>query len=206
MNLDELKTAWREYDSRLVATEEINQKVIASMIRERSVSRIARIRRQYSVMIGLFLFYTICLGCCFFGNPFDFTSSAQFAPLKALMIIYIVIAILLFMARMALNKISLDKQNLHGALVQIIAVYARYRRILKRLVRAACFSSLLLSLSISKIPGYGIGTSVFSALLLCGVILFSFYYVGKKPEGASLGEEEKGFREDLEELKELNPQ
>jgi len=206
MNLDELKIAWREYDSRLAATEEINQKVIASMIRERSVSRIARIRRRYTGMICLFLFYTVFLGFCFFGNPFDFAFAAQYLPLAALTLSCIVMAIFLFRARIALKKITLDKKNLQEALVQTIAVYVRYRKFLKYTVMVMFFSSILLSFCIAKIPEYGTWTTFFSALLFCGVIALSFYYAGKKPEWPNSGEEEKGFRADLEELKELNPQ
>jgi hypothetical protein len=203
MNLDELKTAWREYDNRLAATEEINQKVIASMIRERSVSRIARIRRRYTGMICLFLFYAVFLVCCFFGNPFDFVFAAQYLPLAALQLTCIVMAIFLFRARIALKEISLDKQNLQEALVQIIAVYLRYRKFLKYTVMVMFFSSILLSFSIAKIAEYGTWTTVFFALVFCAGIVFSFYYAGKKPEWSNLGEEERGFRADLEELKEL---
>lgn len=208
MNLDELKTAWQEYDSRLTATEEINQKVIASMVRERSASRIARIRRRYTEMICLFLFYTVCFACCFFGNPFDYIFPAQYLPLVALILSCILMVIFLFRARIALKKISLDRQNLQEALLQIIAVYVKYKKSLRYTVMVTFFSSVLLSFShiIAEIPKYGIRSTVFSALLFCAMMAFSFYYTRKKPEWPNLGEEEKGFRADLEELKELNPQ
>ncbi|TCC97723.1 hypothetical protein [Pedobacter hiemivivus] len=208
MNLDELKTAWLEYDSRLQATEEINQKVIASMIRERSVSRIAGISRRYTGMICLFLFYTVCLAFCFFGNPFDYTSRAQYLPLAALTLSCIGMAIFLFRARLSLNEVSLDRQNLQEALLQIIAVYVKYRGFLKYTVMVTFFSSILLSFSriITDIPKYGVWPAVFSVLVFCALIVFSFYYAGKKPNWPNLGEEEKGFRADLEELRELNPQ
>jgi len=206
MNLDELKTAWREYDSRLAATEEINQKVIASMIRERSVSRIARIRKRYTGMICLFSFYTVFLGFCFFGNPFDFAFAAQYLPLAALMLSCIVMAFFLLRARIALNEVSLDKQNLNEALVQIISVYVKYGKFLKYTVMVMFFSSILLSFSIAKIPEYGTWITVFSALLFCAVIVFSFYYAGKKTDWLNSGKETEGFRADLEELKDLNPQ
>ena len=117
-----------------------------------------------------------------------------------------VMAILLFRARIVLKNISLDKQNLQEALVQTIAVYAKYRSFLKRTVRAMFFASILLSFSIAKIPEYGTWTVVLFALVFCVGIGFSFYYGGKKLQWDNLGEEEKGFQADLEELKELNPQ
>jgi uncharacterized membrane protein YjjP (DUF1212 family) len=208
MNLDELKTAWLEYDRRLQATEEINQKVIASMIRERSGSRIARIRKRYTEMICLFMFYAVCLTFCFFGNPFDYTSRAQYLPLAALILSCIVMVIFLFRARMALKEISLDRQNLQESLLHIIAVYVKYRRLMRCTVIFMFCSSMLLSFGriIIHIPKSGISGAIISILCLAAVMVFSYYYAGKKPQWPNLGEEEKGFKADLEELKELNPQ
>jgi len=205
MNLDELKTAWQEYDSRLAATEEINQKVIVSMIRERSVSRIARIRRRYMEMICLFLFYVVCLTCCFFGNPFDYTSPAQYLLLAALTSSCIVMAIFLFRARRALKKISLDRQNLQEALVQVLAVYAKYRKSFKYtiILTFCCSVSLSLSHIIVQIPESGISAAIISLLAFCVVMVFAYYYGGKKPEWPNLGEEEKGLRADIEELRDF---
>lgn len=202
MNLDELKTAWQEYDSRLSATEEINQKVIVSMIRERSVSRIARIRRSYTGMICLFLFYVVCLTGCFFGNPFDYSFPAQYLPLAALTLSCVVMAVFLVRARIALKKISLDRQNLQEALLQVIAVYVKYRKSFKYTIIMTFCSSIMLSLSriIVRIPESGISAAIFSILSFCAMLVFSYYYARKKPEWPNLGEEEKGLRADIEEL------
>lgn len=209
MNLDELKTAWKEYDSRLAATEEINQKVIASMIRERSVSRVARIRRRYTEMLCLFLFYTVCLGSLFFGNPFDYNSPAQYTPLAVLALCCVLMVIFLFRARMALKEIGLDRQNLQEALVQIIAVYAKYKKSFRYIISMMFYSSILLSLShiIAKIPESGMLWAIFSLLIFSALIGFSYYYAGKKTnDWPDLGKEEKGLYADLDELKELNVQ
>lgn len=205
MNLDELKTVWQEYDSRLAATEEINQKVIASMIRERSVSRIARIRRRYAEMICLFLFYVVCLTGCFFGNPFDYSSSFQYLLLAALTLSCFLMAIFLFRARIALKKISLDTKNLQEALGQVITVYARYRKNFKyTIIVTFCFSLLLsLSRTIIRIAESGISAAILSVISFCVIIGFSYYYAGKKSEWPDLGTEEKGLRADIEELKDF---
>jgi FtsH-binding integral membrane protein len=205
MNLDELKTVWKEYDSRLSATEEINRKVITSMIRERSVSRIARIRRSYTGMICLFLFYVACLTCCFFGNPFDYSFPAQYLPLVALTLSCIVMAVFLVRARIALKEISLDRQNLLEALLQVITVYVKYRKSFKYTIIMTFCSSVMLSLSriIVRIPESGISAAIFSMLSFCGILVFSYYYARKKPEWPNLGAEEKGLRADIEELKDF---
>ncbi|MDR6783852.1 DMSO reductase anchor subunit [Pedobacter africanus] len=209
MNLDELKTAWQEYDNRLTATEEINQKVIASMIGERSVSRVARIRRRYMEMLCLFLFYTVCLTGFFFGNPFDYTFPVQYIPLAAIVLCCILMVIFLFRARMALKKIELERQNLEGALVQVIAAYAKYRKSFRYIIILLFCSSMLLNLSriIAKIPESGILEAVYSFLIFAALMGFAWFYAGKKTNGwPDLGKEEKGLYADLEELKELNAQ
>lgn len=208
MNLDELKTAWQQYDSRLASTEEINRKVIISMIRERSVSRIARIRRRYSELLYLFGFYSVILPFTLIGDPFDYTLAVQYVPPVLLIISCILMVIFLIKARAALRQTNLEKQNLQEALVQIIAVYVKYRTALKYTVRIVSISSILLVLShiLINIPQSGIWVAVVSVLLFCALLCYSYYYTGKDPKWRQLGEEEKGFRADLEELKELNPQ
>lgn len=209
MNLDELKTAWQEYDSRLAATEEINQKVIASMIRERSVSRVARIRRRYTEMLCLFLFYAVCLTGFFFGNPFDYTFPAQYIPLAAIVLCCILMVVFLFRARMALKEIGLDRQNLQEALVQIIEVYAKYRKSFRYIIITMFCSSMLLNLLriIAKIPESGILEAVYSLLIFSAMMGFVWFYAGKKKSSwPDLAKEEKGLKADLEELKELKSQ
>ncbi|HYC84318.1 MAG TPA: hypothetical protein VEB86_03810, partial [Chryseosolibacter sp.] len=81
MNLDELKAAWKVYDRRLQATQEINERLIVSMITERSVSRFSRVRKNYG--IG-FIWMAICLAAgllVIFGNPFDFRYQVQYVPM-----------------------------------------------------------------------------------------------------------------------------
>lgn len=203
MNLDELKTAWQVYDSRLMATEEINHKVIISMIRERSVSRISRIRNRYTEMICLFLFYVICYIWIFFGDPSIYTSRLQYLLLAAFMLSCIAISVSLLRARIILKKISLDRENLWEALVHVITVYAKYKKINKYMIIVILCSTLLLILLgiINDISETGMSGAISSVLCLCALMAFSYYYAGKKPEWPNLEEEEKGLRADMEELK-----
>lgn len=203
MNLDELKTAWQVYDSRLMATEEINHKVIISMIRERSVSRISRIRNRYTEMICLFLFYVICYICLFFGDPSIYTSRLQYLLLATFMLSCIAISVSLFRARILLKKISLDRENLWEALVHVITVYEKYKKINKYMIIVVLCSTLLLILLgiINDISETGMSGAISSVLCLCALMVFSYYYAGKKPEWPNLEEEEKGLKADMEELK-----
>ena len=209
MNLDELKTAWQEYDSRLAATEEINQKVIASMIRERSVSRVARIRRRYTEMLCLFLFYAVCLTGFFFGNPFDYTSIIQYLPLTGLTLGSILMVVFLFRARLAIQKVNVERHNLNEALEQIILVYVSYRKIFKYITSFVFLSAVLINLSF--LPGIIANRGLWMAVLMMSVVYLTlficfYYFYFKRKIHLKEGKEEKGLKADLEELKELKSQ
>ena len=55
MELEELKTAWGVYDKKIMSTQTITQKLIESMIKERSVSRVERLKKQYFAFFALLI-------------------------------------------------------------------------------------------------------------------------------------------------------
>lgn len=80
MNLEELKSAWQVYDKKIQATQAINEKLIESIIREKSVSRVSVIRRQYQGFFFILAIELFVLAAIFIGNPFDFKHQLQFIP------------------------------------------------------------------------------------------------------------------------------
>jgi hypothetical protein len=56
MNLEELKSAWQVFDKKIQSTQAINEKLIESMIRERSMSRVSGNQKT----IPFFLSYAHC--------------------------------------------------------------------------------------------------------------------------------------------------
>ena len=85
MELEELKTTWGMYDKKILSTQTITQKLIESMIKERSVSRVERLKKQY---FGFFVLLIVEAGfmlAILFGNPFDFKYQIQFLPFLLLL-------------------------------------------------------------------------------------------------------------------------
>lgn len=80
MNLDELKTAWRVYDQKIKASQTINEKLIESMIKEKSMSRVATIKGHYIGFFALLTIEFILMIAILAGNPFDFTFRWQYIP------------------------------------------------------------------------------------------------------------------------------
>ena len=203
MNLDELKTAWLEYDSRLQATEEINHKIIVSMIKERSVSRTARIQNRYGVMLALFLFYSVCFPAAIVGNVFDYKTVIEFVPLILLTLACFTMVFFLLKARAKLKQVELEEWNLQQALEQIIVVYVKYRQILRSAVVITQVASVMTILSFlpRRIQGNGFWQGILSLLVPCVIVLVCLYVMRKR--GGKVEDIEKGFRSDLAELKEL---
>jgi hypothetical protein len=86
MNVEELKTAWQVYNKKIQAVETINERLIESMIKERSVSRISAIKRQYIGLLMVLVAELIVLAAILTGNPFDFKYKLQFVPYALLSI------------------------------------------------------------------------------------------------------------------------
>ena len=204
MDLDELKTAWKVYDRRLQATEEINQKVVISMIKARSVSRLAKLQQRYTSMIALFLFYLCCFIACLIGNPFDYVRPVEYVPLVLLNLCCALLVVLLFRARLRLKTAELEGMNLQQALEQIIQIHVSYRQLLRYtvgLLQASCMM-IILSFLPRRISEMGAGMAM---MVTCfPLIVLAAYFYSMKKRGWKAEDVEKGFRADLAELKELS--
>lgn len=201
MNIDELKSVWLEYDSKLKSTEALSSEALHSLIRQRSVSRLAGIQRQYALLIMLFVFYCFALGAVFIGNPFDYDHIWEFLPLVVLMICCVLMVFLLLRARSGLKKNNPGKQNLQEALQKIIGAYAGYKKGLNYTTIVIFVSSLLFPLSFlpRKMAQTGMGQALFFTVLPL-LILLAVYFLAKKKGWMNRRDEEQAFRSDLEEL------
>jgi hypothetical protein len=204
MNLDELKTAWKEYERRLQSTQAMNEKIIASMIAERSGSRFSKVKKQY--MLG-FAWMIICLG---FGvivivtNPFDYVYDFQYIPV---IIFCIGLAILMWgmiRAFLQLKDVAVTHMNVDASLKKIIAVYEQPRRFFIYVIILFLFSQVVLfplSFLPRNIGQSGLWPALGERLIpitISALLLFAAYRLGafKDRDGDK-------FREDLNELQML---
>ena len=124
MELEELKTAWGMYDKKILSTQTITQKLIESMIKERSVSRVERLKKQY---FGFFVLLIIEAGfmlAILFGNPFDFKYQIQFLPFLLLLMGIIVAFINLSRYYVKINTVHISK-NIGAFLKDILDFYEK---------------------------------------------------------------------------------
>jgi hypothetical protein len=89
MNMNELLLTWKAYDQKLAASTHLQEQLIKNMIRERSGSTLASIRRHYVRMLlmmgGVIAFCTLSV----LYNAFDYTHPIQHVSL----ILYILAAL-----------------------------------------------------------------------------------------------------------------
>src|SRR5690349_15543429 len=80
MNIEEIKTEWRHFNHYLESSQRLNEQLITSMLKERSRSRVSKIRRETMIYLVLMFGNLAFLAAVFWGNPFDFKYNLQFAP------------------------------------------------------------------------------------------------------------------------------
>ena len=86
MNIEDLETEWRQYNQKLETSQRLNEQIILSMLRERSRSRVSKIRTKNNIYMVLMLVDLLLLAAVFAGNPFDFKYSLQYLPYGVLTI------------------------------------------------------------------------------------------------------------------------
>lgn len=208
MNLDELKGAWAAYDDQLKSTKDIDDQVIAGMIRKRSISTVATIKKSYLYGILFCCFYVLSFTLLNIGDPFDYTHDFDQIPTNAILGALILILVILLIARHNMKKLELPGQSLLTHLENVIKQYRKTQQLLFWLVCTIMFSaSVLFPLSFlsRKIEKYGVWRGLietFSLLIIVTVINVVCHIIAKRK---GLGENSwwsfKVIIKELEELK-----
>lgn len=128
MNIDELKTAWMAYDSRLKLTHKISDKLIMSMIKEKSQSRLTKVKRHY--LIGLFYMAALLsLGMAvLIGNPFDYTYAIEYLPIAIYCLCLIILIVTMINTNIKLQQVEINHNNLETSLKRIANIFEKYQK------------------------------------------------------------------------------
>jgi NAD/NADP transhydrogenase beta subunit len=202
MNLDELKTAWIEYDHKLSISNRINEEILSGMIRDRSVSRVSRIRRSNFMLLVWMFAVVIFIIAIIIGNPFDFKYSWQFFP-------YLVIGLGAFIAIGAILvtlrrfDVNISTSNLSGFLVKIIEGYEKNKQ-MERWFGIIVFAAGALTV-FSFLPKKLENKPLWPALGETGLMLLitlAIYFIAFK-SGVLKNKSKQQFENDLFELNQL---
>ena len=210
MTIDELKTAWQTYDTRLQLTHKLSDKLIISMIKEKSQSRLAKVKRHY--LIGLF--YIIALLCfsvaVLIGNPFDYTYILEYLPIALYALCLAILIISMFNTNRKLQQVEINQSNLGTSLKQIASILEKYQKPGKLLgitLKLILSSIILFPLSFlpRKIDRMGFWEGSIETLipvLIAAAMIFVAFKLGAFKERNGKRFEE--YTKELEELKSLS--
>ena len=202
MNLEQLKTEWREYDQKLALSQRLNEQIIQSMLRERSRSRVAKIRRENILYLVLMLLNLVLLGAIFAGNPFDFKYDLQYIPF-GILAAGVLIAIASLIKSLQSFNVDLNTVNLDHFLRKTIWEFEKNKKMQGRF-GLLIFSSGMLT-AFSFLPKKLEHKELWPALgetLLSMAITLAIYFIAYKL-GAFKNRKKEGFENDLKELNNL---
>ena len=202
MNLEELKSAWQVYDRKLQATQAFNEKLIFSMIRERSNSRVSRLKRDNTLLM-LFMFLEIAfLVAVFAGNPFDFKFLWQYVPFLFILVGNLMGIIVLFRVYKML-KTDITNTNLRSFLKNLIETFEKNKKA-EGWFGAIMFLSgslTIFSFLPNKLATKSLSMAIVDTLIPLA-ISWLIYLIAYKM-GAFKNQKERAFKKDLSELEKL---
>ena len=202
MNIEEMKTAWEQYNQKLILSQQLNQQVIMGMLKERSRSRVSRIRKENFVLLAWMLIISAFLIALLIGNPFDFRYTLQYMP-YGILLIGVFLAIGSIYKSLCQFDVNLNKENLGVFLKRTIGEYEKNRK------RNSWFGMIIFfagTLTIfSFLPHKLAHKDIWHALAETGInlgITLGIYFIAFKL-GAFKDRKREGFESDLKELEGL---
>jgi hypothetical protein len=203
MELDELKSTWGRYEQQIAATQRISEKMITSMLQERSRSRVAGIRRENNLLLVYLVLLLGVMAAIFIGNPFDFTYGWQYIP-YGLLCAGVIAAIVRLLGNQQDLNTDVHSTGLALFLQKVIRGYEKSAKM------EAWFGWLMfaggLATVFSFLPHKLQHKALWPALGETGIgvgITLLIYFVAFKA-GAFRNRKKEGFEQDLRELNELN--
>ena len=202
MNIEDLKTEWVQYNRKLETAQRLNEHVIQSMLKERSKSRVTKIRTKNAIYMVLMILDLLFLAAVFVGNPFDFKYDIQYIPFGVL-VIGVLLAIVSLVKSMQNFSGDLNRIHIESFLKKTIHAYEKNRkteRLFGILIIAAGTATAL-----SFIPNKLEHKSLLPALgetFLSIIITLSIYVIAFKA-GAFKDKNKAEFENDLAEWNKL---
>lgn len=202
MNIDQLKTDWQRYNQKLELSQRLNEQLIHSMLKERSRSRIAKIRRDNILYMVLMMMNLVILAAIFAGNPFDFKYLLQYIPYGILTIGVLMAMVSLFKSLQSFN-VNLNHVNLDAFLKKTIVEFEKNRKMERWFGIIIVSAGVLTGLSFlpNKLQNKSLEQALTETAVSMGIAV-GIYIIAFKL-GAFKNRKKEGFENDLKELKEL---
>lgn len=202
MNIEQVKTEWQQYNQKLELTQRLNEQLIQSMLRERSRSRVSKIRRNNWTFLVLMTINLVVLAAIFAGNPFDFTYALQYVP-YGMLAIGVLLAILSLIKSLKSFDINMNNVSLDIFLRRTIEEYEKNKKMERWFRRIIFFAGTLTAISFlpKKLENKELLPALTDTAISIGITL-AIYFIAVKA-GAFKNRKIEGFENDLRELNEL---
>lgn len=203
MNLDELKSAWKVYDQKLQTSQQLTERLIVGMIKERSKSRVAQIKRENTFFFILMVVELVLLGAIFLGNPFDFIYPIQFVPYGFLAVGILMALVAIYRSNTIVN-VDMNSTTLGAFLNHVVKEYEKNKKLEGwfgvLMLASGCLTTLsFLPNKLEKMHLAAALKDTFIPIVVCLIIYFLAFRLGVFKNRKS-----EGFKEDLRELEELS--
>ena len=202
MNIEDLETEWRQYNQKLETSQRLNEQIILSMLRERSRSRVSKIRTKNSIYLVLMFVNLLLLSAVFAGNPFDFKYSLQYIPYGVLTI-GVLLAIVALIKSIQNFSGNINDTTLDNFLGKTINAYEKNKKI-ERLFGVLIVGAGTLT-AFSFLPNKLEHKALWPALGETGIsilVTLVIYFIAFKA-GAFKNRNKEEFENDLKEWNEL---
>lgn len=208
--LDELKTAWKVYDKKIERSRLLTDRLIVSMIREKSQSRLSKVRRNYLLGFCYMLFWFALGLAVIIGNPFDFTRTTEYLPVAVYSICVLILGMVMLKTNFLLRNVEIRDSNLREALLSIAEILQKYNkpgRWLGLTLKILLSTAVLFPLSFlqRKIESDGLASGIIDTItamsISAALIIIAFKAGAFKEKNTSKFNE---YHQELEELKALS--
>ncbi|MDB5246769.1 MAG: hypothetical protein JWQ40_1163 [Segetibacter sp.] len=202
MDLEQVKTEWQQYNQKLELSQRLNEQLIMSILRERSRSRVSKIRRDNTLYMILMVLNLVLLSAIFAGNPFDFKYNIQYIPYGALAI-GVILAIFSLIRSFKTFDVNLNNVSLDSFLKKTIYEYEKNKKMEKWFGILVFSAGVLTALSFlpNKLKSKELWPALGETVLTMGITI-AVYFIAVKA-GAFNDRKREGFENDLRELNEL---
>lgn len=208
--LDELKTAWKTYDKKIERTRLLSERLIVSMIREKSQTRLTKVKRRYLMGTVYMLFWFILGVIVIISNPFDFKRTTEYLPIAVYCICLLVLGAAMIKTNLQLQNIKIGNSNLQESLLTITKILQKYNkpgRFLRLTLKILLSTAVLFPLSFlqRKVENEGLVSGLLDTLLamaISGVLIIIAHKAGAFREKNSSQFDE--YQRELRELKALS--
>lgn len=202
MNIEEMKTEWQHVNQKLERSERLNEQLIQSMLKERSRSRVSRIRNDTFGFTIIMIINLLVLGAIILGNPFDFNYWWQYIPYGILAAGSFLTIISLLKSFRSFN-VDINSMSLESFLHKTIHHYEKNKKM------ESWFGVIILSAGLlsvfsflpKKLENKGLWPALGEVGLCIGLILIIYFIAFKA--GAFKNRKKEGFENDLKEWNEL---